>query len=110
MGYLTKRQPKGGGADLGADSVATGDEWEEYPALLEFLASTVWPEGGVRQPGTLLVFVDEGRLKACLSDRAQGLVAFVSGCGLVGLLRAAEALLRDDTADWRAQRGKPRGK
>lgn len=80
---------------------------KKLPTLCEFLSSSSWPDGSARRPGTCLLFVDEGKLKACLSDRDQGLVAFVVGTSFADVLLACEGVLTREDADWRAQRPPP---
>jgi hypothetical protein len=87
------------------------ERWSKrYPHLWEFVARIRWPavsgadpEGGdEREPGSLIIFVDDfGLLKACLSDKDTGQVAFVSSDSLEGLLDASERGLAEDRLDWR---------
>jgi hypothetical protein len=84
-----------------------------YPALVEFLTATQWEDHAPRLPGTMTLFCDGSVWKLCLSDRAQGRVAFTSSCSPDELLAAAESGLVANTLDWRAQRpasGKKTGK
>lgn len=85
-------------------SGASESELAKWGALYEFLFSESWPDGAARRTGTLLIFPDEGRLKACLSDRDQGLVGFATGSSILELLEAVERALREDSVDWRASR------
>lgn len=79
---------------------------ERCPALWEFLTVTSWPDGGGRrETGSLVVFTEDGGLKACLSDRDGGNVAFVAGRGLFEILEALEAGLVGDDLDWRRAKG-----
>jgi hypothetical protein len=54
-------------------------------------------------PGTLLLFVEAGRLKGCLNDRDMARSVFVSAESLEGLLDAMETGLADETLEWRAK-------
>ena len=108
MGFLKRRKAKEGAAEDNGVFVADPSECMEWAALLEFLVAERYEDGTPRVTGTLLVFADEGRLKACLCDRDQQLVGFVTGTLLLGLLRDVETVLRDDRVDWRLQRqGRP---
>ena len=81
----------------------TGGAWSsELPALVEFLAATAWSDGTSRLPGTLTLFTDDSQWKACLSDKAQSLIAFVSAPSPQEALQAAERGLTTATLDWRA--------
>jgi hypothetical protein len=75
--------------------------------LAEFLVSSSYPDGETRTPGTLILFIQEGHLKVLLSDRDQGLVAFVTACGLLDGLERADRGLREDSLDWRKARAAP---
>lgn len=83
-----------------------GDAWaRRYPALAEYLDADKFPDGSARKTSTLLVFVDDGVLKACVSDRAESRVAFFSASTFEGLLDAVEVGLSTDNADWRPAGG-----
>ncbi len=102
---LKKRDPSSSnGPGTPAAACTSSSDLAMFPTLIEFLFSTRWEDGTSRLPGTLLIFMDGGRLKACLSDRDQGLVAFVTGGSTSELLSASERLLDDEGADWRPQR------
>jgi hypothetical protein len=110
MGFLKRREVvEGSPAMISMGSPAPCD-LAKFPALVEFLHCEAWPDGSRRQTGTLLVFVDEGRLKACLSDRDQALVGFVTGESLEGLIRAVEEGLQGDHVDWRPSRVNGKGR
>lgn len=80
-----------------------------YPMVWEFLTATVFSDGSPRTAPTLLFYIDGKLLKACLNDRAEGLVAFASGSSLTAILEALEAGLAEDTLDWRkSQNGQKR--
>src|SRR5260370_42005323 len=56
-----------------------------------------------------LLLADDGRLKVCLSDRDQGLVAFLVVPSLLGAAEAADEALRSSATDWRgASDSRPR--
>lgn len=104
MGFLRRRDARERPAGEAGPFVCDPQDLEKWGALLEFLFAEAYPDGTERKTGTLLIFADEGRLKACLSDRDQMLVGFVTGGSLMELLAAAEAALRQDSVDWRASR------
>lgn len=77
----------------------------DLPDLAEFLFCPVWPEdGSKRETGTVMIFVDDGRLKAVLTDRAQSLVAFLSVDQPLLLLDELNAQLGSDRLDWRVKK------
>jgi hypothetical protein len=74
------------------------------PTLVEFLTRDVYEDGSSRALGTLKIQVQEGVLRAVLTDREEGLVAFVTLDGLVACLDTLEGVLAGDKADWRVDK------
>lgn len=101
MGFIHRSQADGSRPDQACDIVkeAMRGTW---PALAEYLFDDHWPEGGARVTSTVLVCVDEGRLKACINDRANERSAWVSGSSLIDLFTTLDAALATDSAAWRA--------
>jgi hypothetical protein len=110
MSYLQRRESSSSPQGPCGPCVESAEELRRWPALLEFLEAELWPDGTSRVAGTLLVFVERGKLKACLSDRDQGLVCFVTAASVVDLVDAAEKTLEGSNGDWRPQRTKPPGR
>lgn len=106
--YLRRRGSSSSNQAGSAGPVAPADELDRWAALLEFLSAAVYPTGEPRQTGTLLLFVEEGRVKACVSDRDQAAVAFVTGSGLLSTLSLVEESIREGTLDWRPQKARKR--
>lgn len=73
----------------------------DFPCLHEHLCCGQWEDGKARTPSTLLLFCEEGLWKACLNNRAEGLVAFVTAPDQAGLMKAVEEGLEAGTLDWR---------
>lgn len=84
---------------------AAQDDWLESvaPTLHQFLILRGWG-GKQRKPGTIRIFAEEGRWKACLNDNEGNRYAFVSGDTLQGLLGAVEKGLAGKGLDWRANK------
>jgi len=78
------------------------------PTVLQWLSDDRWDDGSTRQPSTLLVFAEDGCLKACLNDRDGSRSVFVTGGSLEGILDTLEAGLQEDSLPWRAKRDQPR--
>lgn len=74
---------------------------EGSPTLFEFLTQRDWPDGSLREPGTLLVFTEDGHFKACLNDRDSGHSAFASGRTPTDLLEVLEKGLTENGLEWR---------
>jgi len=75
-----------------------------YPILWSYLTQMKWEDGSPRQTSSLLIFADDGVLKAMLRDREVGLCLWVAGATVQGLWDALEGALTDPRADWRADR------
>lgn len=105
---LMKRAGSGLSASTRLDgSGFPSEDLVRYPSLCEFLSSSQWADGSPRALGTLLVFLDQNRIKACLSDRDQGLVAFAVAGSISELLLTCDRLVSDPSTDWRAQKKSP---
>lgn len=92
--------------DLGA---GPGNEFAStYPSLWAFLSASAYDDGESRQTGTMLLFVEQGKVKACLNDRECSDVSFVTGGDVLTLLQRVEEGLRLGDLDWRAVRGRSR--
>jgi hypothetical protein len=74
---------------------------KKYPALLEYLTTDKWPEGGERVVSTLMMFCEDGTFKACLNDRDAGKSLWVSGASVPDALEALESILRHGGGEWR---------
>jgi hypothetical protein len=81
------------------------EDAQHFPALVEFLTRDRYEDKAIRERGTLLIFVEGGRLKACFNDKDAGLVGFMSFEGLDTMLDALEQGLQKDKVDWRKQKG-----
>jgi len=95
----------------------TDDELSKtHPALYEHFTLD-WLDGQPRTTSTVTISTGDGSWKGSLRDRENGLVLWVSGATLRGLLDALEAVLEAGDGDWRVDqyaspksRGKQRGK
>lgn len=95
---------------------ANGGSWDwkkdrllkEFPTLCDYLSIERFDDGAPRETLTLLVFVEDGSLKVCASDREEGLVTFLTAGSLEALFAALEAGLCEGGLDWRRSRGKQR--
>jgi hypothetical protein len=91
----------------GEESYSPDELSQLFPHVIEFLVETRYGDGTTRLPGSLSFFTEDGSLKACLNDKDQGLIVFVTGSGLQGLLLALERGLSQDCLEWR--KAKDRG-
>ena len=79
---------------------------ESKPALYQLLCSArdaadVWRKGA-----TLMLFADDGKLKATIHDPGTGQVWFATLSSSKGILEQVETLLQKGAGDWRQKRGK----
>lgn len=100
---LQRRKSISDGKSLGS-RVKGCDLSKGYPTLWEFLTKTAWGKDEPRETGTLFLMLQDGLLKASLSDRDSDEVLWIAGQSLSDVLGAAEAALNDPGADWRVDR------
>lgn len=92
------------------DESANSEHWKRYPATFEFLAFTKWSDGSHRKVGTLNIFVEAGRWKCFVNDKAQDRSACVSAPSWEALMDSIEMGLVTDDLDWRPSFSRGRGK
>lgn len=108
-GYLVSFLRKASGPDGGRSRVFDDPAFRsDYPALAEFLFNEAWDDGTARQTGSLLLFVGDGALKACLNDREQGLVTFFVGASVNELMSGLDLAMQAGAVEWR--RSSPPGR
>lgn len=75
-----------------------------HPNLWDHLYQTKWDDGSPRETSSMLFFAQDGMLKACIKDKANGLCLWVSARSMGALIDAVEAALADPGSDWRVDR------
>jgi hypothetical protein len=103
--WVRGRVPGDGGGYLAADDA---DFRVRYPTLHSFLCLT-GRKGAVRKTGTMLLFAEDGVFKACLSDRDEGYIAFLTHKSVEGLLDAADKALFRGALEWRVSKWRSKG-
>jgi len=83
------------------------DMEKKFPNLYAMLTDVTWEDGSQRRTSTLLFFVEDGTMKACLNDRACHRSAFFSGPSMPALLIVIEEKLLDDIVEWKPHRNVP---
>lgn len=78
---------------------------KKYPLIYEHLTEVKWDDGTAREPSTMSIFVEEGRFKAALNDKATRRSLYVSGERFQDALGALEKALGSQTPDWRVWKG-----
>jgi hypothetical protein len=71
------------------------------PTVACFLGSDAWPDGDLRERATLIVFVEDGAFKVCLSEKNLNATLWATSATWEGLLEALEDRLTADAPDWR---------
>jgi hypothetical protein len=106
MTMLRKREER---KVLGEETTGLRDpEWSvNYPSLWEQLTATRYPDGSAREPGSLLLFVQDGQIKAMLRDKDQGLCLWATAKGASQVLSLLETMVSDEDTDWREDRQAP---
>lgn len=79
-----------------------------FPTVRDYLRDTSYEDGTPRVTATLLCFVEDGLVKLCLSDRAEGRALWMTGDTVEAACTSLEAALASGRADWR--QSKPKGR
>lgn len=74
---------------------------QELPAVYEYLTLAKMPDGNERQVATLIVFIEDGRWKVCLSDRETDRTLWMSGDTLEDCLLSLDQAIQTGDANWR---------
>jgi len=102
--HFRRRSGPSGGSNGPGSPVSPGSLFKPLKALFEFLELSAWEDGSERTTGTVLLFIEDGRWKACLNDRDAGLICFLSAETCDDLLKGLDEGLKEDTLDWRVSR------
>lgn len=76
------------------------------PRLARYMCDLVWGDGSKRTNSSLIVYVEGGQYKACLSDRDDDLSLWATSKTFEGILEVMEARLTEDVVDWRVARNR----
>jgi len=79
------------------------EELARFPAIWEFLSVTE-VDGRKREPSSLILFVEAGWPKVCLSDRDRQMTCFETGGTFLEALEALETNLEAGMVDWRKKK------
>jgi hypothetical protein len=104
VGRFAERRSVGAGAGSVYAYPARGEDLASYPTLVEFLTLDRFNDGTPRVPGTVMLFVEDGRLKVCFNDRQEQVVGFVCVDSLETLLDDLEKLLEGDRVEFRVSK------
>lgn len=79
------------------------DFLEHFPCLADFL-TCVNVGGKRRDPGTLLLFVEEGQFKAMLHDKDRGMTGWLTIHNTSCFFQEVEIALNGEDVDWRRKK------
>lgn len=98
--FLKRRRQKAKAASTLPVGYESSEDIEMYPHLAQMM-SVAQVDNEPRKLSSLALFVDQGRLKACLKDPDTAQVGFLTLETLHGALQAIEDALAADTMEWR---------
>lgn len=102
---VLRRSGSGAGSSGGVAWHGPDDDLlSPYPGVCDFLGQDQWEDGSPRVTGSLTLFLDDGRLKACVSDKDGHRILFVTGSTLAAILDAVEVAVVSGEGDWRPVR------
>lgn len=105
VGDFLKNKGADRSAEVSRQDTSLSQFAADFPCLHEWMTLVRWEDGSPRQTTTLTLFAEDGRWKACISDREEARVAFVSGWTWEEALRACEEGLLGSSLDWRSKGG-----
>ena len=108
----TMRRPNNHESErLPTSAMASPGKWGEgYPSLWAFLADPAFDDGSPRTTGTVMLFCEQGRLKAWVHDREMERTAFLTARCPEDLFAELNDGLETDDMDWRSTVRKQGGK
>ena len=100
-----RRQGAAPNAEEARERMLKDEFASSYPLLAAFIVEDRFDDATPRDPGTLLICVGDGVVKAWLHDRAEGLSAWLSAPTISELLDLVETGFEGDGIEWRASQG-----
>jgi hypothetical protein len=83
-------------------------EFLERQDLCDFLTVTQWEDGTPRETGTLSLYMQNGRLGVCITDKAQGRMAFITISLQGSILDEIDHALGDEDLVWKPYKASSR--
>ena len=80
-------------------------EFNGRPDLADFLIQTKWEDGTPRETGSISIFCQNGRVQACITDKAQGIMAFITIALEGSILDELDHAIGDDDLVWKPYKG-----
>ncbi len=104
---VLKMLQKGDSRKVSGQSASSldGGEWAgSFPGLWSHMTQVRWEDGSARQPSSLLIFEQDGMLKAMLRDKSAGLCLWVAARSVPDIFCALEGGIMDADTEWRQDR------
>lgn len=107
MSFLARRVVlAGGGPALQQPAGLACTLLGSCPAIRDYLSLEKHDDGTPRDRATLLVFLEAGMVKVCLSDRSESASFWKAGQDVLDIVTAMEADLQAGRAEWRVTHAK----
>jgi len=104
---LLRKKGSAEAAPATPSAVFAAEDIARWQNVLDFLSVSRYPDGSARTVGSLVLFCEDNRVKCCVCDKDNGLVAFQTADGVAALLEHLNVALEADSLDWKADsRGK----
>jgi hypothetical protein len=87
--------------EMGGERPDPGKLLENVREVYDLLTDGTWEDGSRRALATLLLFAEGSNWKLCVSDRATGRVAFVTGRTPEDVIAITNEQLLEERLDWR---------
>jgi len=101
---LPRKAAVADGSPSSTSNALVAGQWQQFPALWEFLTASVFPDGGSRKTGRLSVSFESGAMRLSLTDDETGQYASLSGRNMDDLFLSMEIALADGTLTWKASK------
>lgn len=83
--------------------ISTEDKFaKKFPTIVEYLTTDQWEDGSDRELSSLSMFVEDGKWKAAINDKAMKRSCYVTAESFDDALGRIEKALATSSADWRA--------
>lgn len=90
-----------------ASKLDDNDTKSLFPTLWDYMTQDRWDDGTPRETSSLLIFAQDGMLKAMLRDRENGQCLWTAGVSVATVMFQLDTALNDPNADWKADKAVP---
>jgi len=96
-----KKQAAPSAKNAASTAGAGGQFAKDFPAIWEYVSTDKWDGGAPRELASLILFLEDGRWKICLSDRENSRTGWSSGDTFSEALECLEDALVNERVEWR---------